>query len=505
VSLIADSLKKAQRERQQDRERLADNILRTSIVPELSRVSKSTLLLVLVPAALAAVWFALRTPEPEGMIAKEPVPSQNQPSAPQPEPEMAAVTQMEREEPPASGEDEQTAGPLDSTEMAWVKELDNAEIQVSKPGSGQKTGSPKVEKAVIQSPSKKKKTSGDTPSGDTQTESTSTPVKVKAPSSSQIQKPVVVDYKPFVKTESPLEKVAALTENLETSAQTEPPVQPEPESSVEPEPPIQVSQEVPVTAIEPKKEKAQPESPVTIVVEPESTGTMEPQMTGGSGEMQEGEDTITVVPNSKDMEGMRGNPLAGADRRNLDDKTRYFNIASYHHRRKEFFESLKYYDKALKLDPHNARIHNNRALIYKEMGRGRDAINELLQAVRIDPSYVKAYNNLGLMYFLYGDTLSAIRHFEKATQIDPRNTESLNNLAILYKQQHQTQRAEMLYRKVINLDPEQPEGYYNLALLYEQSGRISDAVRYYRRFVELARSSRPGLAMKVRGHIRKLE
>ena len=262
-----------------------------------------------------------------------------------------------------------------------------------------------------------------------------------------------------------------------------------------------------MTAIEDKKEVKKEEGPVKIVVEPEAGEPVEEtgQMVSAPGDMKEGDDSITMLPNQEDMQKMRSGARMGADQRVLDDKTRYFNIASHYHRKKDYFEALKYYEKALRLDPHNARIYNNRALIYKEVGRGRDAINELLQAVRIDPTYVKAYNNLGLMYFLNGDMLSAIRHFEKATEIDPRNTESLNNLAILYKQQRRTKRAEMLYRKVINLDPRQPEGYYNLALLYEQTGRISDAIRYYRRFVELAQSSRPNLTMKVRGHIRRLE
>lgn len=521
MSLIADSLKKAQREREQDKERLAGNILRASIVPELSRVSRTMVYLLLLPVVVAGIWLALLPPVPEtNFVAKAPAPTQKRPTPPPPQNEtpapenkgiLSSLEENSSQVTPGNPVEKDmelksgagTTGIQDSGPMEMSASHAEPPGPVIQPGKGvpvsskQKTQPPKAAKPSAKPVSPENKLAEDNVQPATNQVMAQTPPP-------QDQTPVEIPYKPFVKTPSPLEKVAALTRNLSASIQPEPQLEQKIQTGKGTA--VQISQEVPVTSVE-KTQPIQAEEPVHIVVEPEG---MAPEgdsarMAEHSGKGPAGNEGITFVPNAEDTEGLADNTFPGTDRRVLDDKSRYFNIAAYYHSKKDYFEALRYYEKALRMDPHNARIHNNRALIYKEMGRGRDAINELLQAVRIDPTYVKAYNNLGLMYFLYGDTLGATRHFEKAVELDPRNTESLNNLAILYKQQNRYKQAEMLYRKVILLDPNRPESHYNLALLYEQMGRVSDAVHHYRRFVELAQSSRPALAMKVRGHIRQLE
>ncbi len=191
-------------------------------------------------------------------------------------------------------------------------------------------------------------------------------------------------------------------------------------------------------------------------------------------------------------------------RKDLESSQRYFKAGMHHHQKKEYRLALDYYQKALTLNPGNARIYNNRSLIYREMGHRNRAVRELLRAIQIRPDYVKAYNNIGLIYYADGNFTSAAANFQKAIRINPKNLESYNNLAIIYKKQRRFGLAKRLYQKVIKLDPRQPEAYYNLALLLEEEGHMKSAARYYRHFMKIAAGTRPELVARIRERLKQL-
>lgn len=510
MSLIADSLKKAQKDRDRDKEQLERNGLRFSNLPGWADILKKVSVALGWVLILIGGWFTIFVPSQQYQARTKPLilaaaprpdviqtetspqtgvpeenPSQKKKDTPPPEKGpvkgtgLVAVVASKPESPitvlPETGKESQTSL-LKKKGEAEDNEKEKAAVQsVSTTGNQIKTKpKPKPEPKLKSKPKTKTQPQTLVPGGKEQ--------------------PAEIPYTPFVKPESSLEQVAALTEGVGADLTNAPPEQVEtPDVSKG----TQLAQEVPVTSLLNENETV-PATQQNAVQEQESDQTLDLEAEQKS---VSGDDSIHVMPNKADMQKWK----TGRDSRTLDDKSRYFNIASFHHQNEDYFLALEFYEKAKRLDPGNARIHNNRALIFKKMGRPQEAIRELLQAIRIDPSYVKAYNNLGLMYYLHGDPMSAIRYYEKATEIDSRNVESYNNLAIIYKKQNHYRRAEMLYRKVINLDPEQPEGYYNLALLYEQMNRIPEAIEHYKQFVTRAQSSHPALTMRVRSRIQKLE
>lgn len=533
MSLIADSLKKAQKER--DKEQSAPIPFRGSVFSNLSPKSQRILSLLgwvlILAGGLMTIFIPSSNYKAEVkplLLVKPPDPGElRKKTNPEPGVETETVsapqsTLNDAEEPPVTKSEPPAVLAMNQKAQAPEPGLDEGVGSKNSkdnklPEPGKEPGKSMGAVTPVLSGSNNKKTLKEASTEETgknesrkktQTTAVQEPVKksktkpVPAVPPVSPEKEEVIAYEPFVKPESPLEQVAALTEGLgtESNFETKAILEPETETPEKVNPPqtesgtteIQLAQEVPVTDLL-KENPTPPESVHPVITVPEQT---EQQLVG--------DESISFSSNETDQAAAE-KMKTRFDPRSLDDKSRYFNIATFHHRNKDYFTALEYYEKAQKLDPGNARIHNNRALIYKEMGRLQDAIGELLQAVRLDPAYVKAYNNLGLLYYQFGDGMRAIRNFEKATEIDPRNVESMNNLAILYKQQRQFRRAEMLYRKMINLDPRQPEGHYNLALLYEQTGRLDKAIEHYNRFIDLAGPTRPALSMKVRDHIRKLE
>ncbi len=187
------------------------------------------------------------------------------------------------------------------------------------------------------------------------------------------------------------------------------------------------------------------------------------------------------------------------------DSEYYFNLAVYYQQNKNYIKALELYDKALQLDPANARTYNNQSLIYQELGNKDKAIEGFLKAIRLDSGYGKAYNNMGLTYYKEGNYSSAVTNFEKAMALDENNLESYNNLAIVYKKLNRLNEAKALYKRILTLVPSHAEASYNLALLFEDEGNIDSAVKFYRRFVKMGANSHPSLVSKVRNHLKALK
>lgn len=51
------------------------------------------------------------------------------------------------------------------------------------------------------------------------------------------------------------------------------------------------------------------------------------------------------------------------------------------------------WERALRIDPDNARIHNNLAVAYEGLGRFQEALREYQEAIRLDPDRKEIRNN----------------------------------------------------------------------------------------------------------------
>ena len=75
------------------------------------------------------------------------------------------------------------------------------------------------------------------------------------------------------------------------------------------------------------------------------------------------------------------------------------------------------YDKAIRLNPQNAKAYNNRGVSYHELIDYNWAIYDYDEAIRLAPEYALAYNNRGLTYQSLGKVEEAERDFQKAKEL----------------------------------------------------------------------------------------
>jgi len=75
---------------------------------------------------------------------------------------------------------------------------------------------------------------------------------------------------------------------------------------------------------------------------------------------------------------------------------------------------------------------NNHGTILKEMNRKEEALKYFERAIELNPKYAAAYCNVGLMMFELGEPELAITHYKYAISLDDQDPEFYHNLAFAY-------------------------------------------------------------------------
>jgi tetratricopeptide (TPR) repeat protein len=96
--------------------------------------------------------------------------------------------------------------------------------------------------------------------------------------------------------------------------------------------------------------------------------------------------------------------------------------------------AIGHYQKALAIDPLNARVHFSLAKIYyNEKGLYFEAVNAYQKAIDLDPYFVEARMGLGETYEEKGLYKDAIAEYKKVIEVDARHAAAHYNLALAYE------------------------------------------------------------------------
>ena len=83
----------------------------------------------------------------------------------------------------------------------------------------------------------------------------------------------------------------------------------------------------------------------------------------------------------------------------------------------ELDRNIQDYDEAIRLDPQDAIVYNNRGYAYGKLGQYERAIQDYDEAIRLNPQDAIAYYNRGLAYETLGQLKLANRDFAKAKEL----------------------------------------------------------------------------------------
>ncbi len=117
-----------------------------------------------------------------------------------------------------------------------------------------------------------------------------------------------------------------------------------------------------------------------------------------------------------------------------------------------------------------------RGLVYLEIGKDEEAINDFKTALSAHPKDWEALNGLAMAYSLSGKYQEAEQTYLKAIGFWPKYWDGYNELGNYYYEHARFDQAIKNWSEVVKLMPESPVGYNNLASAYLMVDREAEAV-----------------------------
>jgi len=117
-------------------------------------------------------------------------------------------------------------------------------------------------------------------------------------------------------------------------------------------------------------------------------------------------------------------------------------------------KAIRSYNRALKSNPDDERIHLNLGNAYKNLGMLKEAVTSYKHVVHTKPNNANAHYNLGLAYGKLGMHKQAKNSLQQCITINPNNANAHYNLAIIHLTLQDSISAVSEYRILNSLSPD---------------------------------------------------
>ncbi|HEV8672494.1 MAG TPA: tetratricopeptide repeat protein [Methylomirabilota bacterium] len=154
--------------------------------------------------------------------------------------------------------------------------------------------------------------------------------------------------------------------------------------------------------------------------------------------------------------------------------------------RRLYDQAIEAYQKALSLRPHYAEAQVGLGDAKAAKGDNEGAIGHYQKALVLDPLNARVHFSLGKIY--YGEKglyYEAVNAYKKAIELDPYFLDARMGLGEIYEEKGLYRDAIAEYRKVIDSDAKHTGAHYNLALAYEKVD-VREAIAQWERYIALA-------------------
>lgn len=138
-------------------------------------------------------------------------------------------------------------------------------------------------------------------------------------------------------------------------------------------------------------------------------------------------------------------------------------------------EAVKEYERALEIDPENARIHLLLGLTYAQLNKWEEALRYSKKATQLSQSY-STYYQLGLIYAATNAPDKALHSFDQALKLSPESYEAEYQKGMIFLNQKSYDQAIQSYERVIQLNPHYYDAYIGRGGAYYLKGDPTSAL-----------------------------
>jgi len=143
-------------------------------------------------------------------------------------------------------------------------------------------------------------------------------------------------------------------------------------------------------------------------------------------------------------------------------------------------ESVRHFERSLKLKPGSPEVHNNLGNALSKLGKNDDAIKNYMKALSLRPKFAVAYYNLAAALAQQGQNTQAIAQYRQAVRYKPDYVEAWAHLGISLAEQGDFEQAVSCYLKALDYEPNFILAHGQLGLALARLGRIDDSIEQLR-------------------------
>ena len=163
---------------------------------------------------------------------------------------------------------------------------------------------------------------------------------------------------------------------------------------------------------------------------------------------------------------------------NPKDPAAHLKMAKLFIYTKDYKSAFSEINTVLRQDVYNAEGYFLKGMAYKDMKDTANAKSSFETAVQVAPDYRDAIIQLGLLYSAKKDSL-ALKYFDNAYRLDTTDLFPVYARGVYYQESNQYELAKNEYKKVILRDNQYTDAYYNMGYVLMQQDSNQKAWRQY--------------------------
>jgi tetratricopeptide (TPR) repeat protein len=148
-------------------------------------------------------------------------------------------------------------------------------------------------------------------------------------------------------------------------------------------------------------------------------------------------------------------------------------------------EAIKYYDRALKINPKCTQALVNKGITLINNKSGEEGIECLDAALDLDPDDQDIWYLKGQIYYSNNQYSDAIKFIDKGLQLDPMNQEGWISLGNALIMDERLQEAEDCYSKAIDIDSNNDYSWYMKGVSLRIRGKNEDALNCFNKAISI--------------------
>jgi len=165
----------------------------------------------------------------------------------------------------------------------------------------------------------------------------------------------------------------------------------------------------------------------------------------------------------------------------------WYNAGAYFYSANNQEQALKYFDKAISINPNHLDALKWRSMLYSQKNDFQKSLEDNLKIIALDSNNSRAYAAAGE---IYGKNLNNIDksywYLSKAIEKDPANEAALCNMGVVFHIRGDGEGAFTYFMKAYEINPDNPFTLSNLASYYSLHGDTLKARQFSQKAKQLA-------------------